>query len=177
MSRHISVRGAIDAMKTADRHDRQPVLDAIELVKKYTYKLGNDRGVLTPPAAELSRLPLATLQEFCDLVDGLLNWAAKTGGPAKNMDLRPLRAFRRAELDWHGQGENIPSSGRQLNWKPPAADWGHAALAADDILNELKGRLTRDDDAPPEWQATTGTTWISCRVGCCATCATGSRPS
>jgi hypothetical protein len=140
------------ALTSAGSDNQQAVLDAIELVKKYMYIVGYERGITKAPAPGLTAVPLPTVEEVRQLIDGLMWHCAR-----HRIDTLPLQHWLQRERSWLRIEDGPFYSGRKLpSVRPTQEEWFATLADADGKLNELKIALTTHgeqvDSPPPEWQ-------------------------
>ena len=125
------------ALHGAGPNEPEPVVAAVEAVKRYMYGEGAKRWG-TQPSYQGPNGPAPTTAKLIELIDKLGSWASRHA-PAVNVD--PLLAFRNIELIKLGASGASGFIGSFSAGRPSKGQWETAARMADETLNGLTTRI------------------------------------
>jgi hypothetical protein len=124
------------ALDGAGPNEPEPVVAAVEAVKRYLYGKGAKRWGHQPYQGPNG--PVPTTAKLFELIDKLRDWVFRH---ALTVNMDPLSAFRNIELIKLGASGSSGFAGSFSAGRPSKGQWENAARMADETLNELTTRI------------------------------------
>jgi hypothetical protein len=135
-SEFTTIPDILAALVAAGPNEPEPVVAAVEAVKRYMYGEAAKRWGHQPYQGPNG--PVPTTAKLFELIDKLRDWVFRHA-PTVNMD--PLSAFRNIELIKLGASGSSGFAGSFSAGRPSKGQWENAARMADETLNELTTRI------------------------------------